>query len=505
MDVIYTDIHRRSGWDPAFVEVLRLSTGHQALKALPPYDDAHQVAQGSRPAGSPANKTESTDCSVREQPLAVPSPHARVRKSDVAVILGIDEATTEILGWQPGEMVGVRSLDFIHPDDQGIAVDNWMQMLSSSESPHSMKLRHKHRDGHWVWLEVTNQNRLDDPGLNCIVADMVVIYDPEPGGISSPNQGPSPVDGDSKPLSLHEAIREREQVLHKLSEALPLGVLQIDALGRVVYTNRQLHTILNSGRKSTFEEQLSMVAPADKELLRDAYETVLHSGVDNDIEVGLIVQEDHREKDLHRCTISLRALTSETRQVTGAIVCVSDITESVRMREELRKRATIDHVTQCTNRASTMESLERLLSECDGKSSPAVIFIDLDRFKEINDHLGHSAGDELLGVVAKRLSRSVRDDSLVGRMGGDEFLVVCPRISTAAQALGAAGRIANALHRPIKLKDATVPCHASIGVAWSREADLEADTLIAQADQAMYEAKRAGSPRPVMYSRSKRD
>jgi diguanylate cyclase (GGDEF)-like protein/PAS domain S-box-containing protein len=427
---------------------------------------------------------------------------ARIRKSDVAVLLDIDEATSQILGWSANEVVGRRSLEFIHPDDQALAVENWMQMLATHGPGRKVRLRHKHRDGSWIWLEMTNHNLLDDPAFNCILAEMMDISDEvdtdEPllgredhaGGDETPLQ---------QPLRLHEAIRAREQLLHRLAEALTLGVLQVDAEGRIIYTNHKLHSILSTVRATTVEEQLSSVLPDDKERVDEAFEAALRGGLDSDIDVRLTTPDEHGEKDIRQCTMSLRTLTADSGAITGAIACVMDVTESVRIREELRVRATFDDVTQCHNRASTMEALEQALAASDEQSQPAVIFVDLDRFKEINDRLGHAAGDELLGVVAKRLARAVRGDDLVGRIGGDEFLVVCPGITSAAQAMQGATRVADTLRHVVRLKTTPVSCPASIGVAWSIGTAADADMLVSRADAAMYEAKRAGSGRPVLY------
>jgi diguanylate cyclase (GGDEF)-like protein len=198
---------------------------------------------------------------------------------------------------------------------------------------------------------------------------------------------------------------------------------------------------------------------------------------------------------------SLRALTAESGEVTGAIVCVADVTESARLRDELHMRATFDDITRCHNRASTMTSLEALLSDTGAGGRPAVIFVDLDRFKEVNDTLGHAAGDELLSVVARRLLRAVRADDIVGRIGGDEFLVIRPGIADAGQAMTTANRLAGTFRREVRLKAGRLRCRASIGVAWSSEPEFDAEGLVAMADAAMYEAKRSGCGIPILYQR----
>jgi diguanylate cyclase (GGDEF)-like protein/PAS domain S-box-containing protein len=431
-----------------------------------------------------------------------PQAVARVRKNDLAVVLSIDAAASELLGWSAEEMVGVRSFEFIHPDDQELAVENWMQMLSSLGSAQKVRLRHKRRDGNWVLVEMTNYNRLDDPEDSCVVAEMVDI-----SGQVTPEEflaarDESPYPYRQLPLRLDQALRSREQLMRRLSEALPLGVLQCDAQGRIVYTNRMLHTILGMPRAATVSEQLPTVRSGDRPMVREVFEAVLRDGLDNDIELQLEKPDEQGGTETRQCTMSLRALTNDRGEVTGAIACMADVTDSVRMREELRIRATFDEVTQCYNRAATMEALEATLARSDEGSRPAVIFIDLDRFKEVNDRFGHAAGDAMLEIVARRLLRAVRRKDLVGRIGGDEFLVVCPGISTAAQAMRAATRVANTLRHHVRLKKTLVACRASIGVAWSPGPLTDADTLVRQADSAMYKAKRRKTEEPVFYKTS---
>jgi len=409
-------------------------------------------------------------------PITAP-PHrprfARARKDGLAVLLEIDKAFTQILGWDPEEVLGRRTRDLIHPDDEALAVDNWMDMLASSGPGRRVKLRHLHRDGSWVWMEVTNHNLLEDPEHRCVVAEMVDI---------------------SEEMA-------REQLLDRLAETLPLGLLQVDCDSRVIYTNDRLYSILGTSRAKTVEEQLSSVVEEDSQLVVEAFAGVLSNGVDSDIEVR-VRPYGERDKQLRYCSLNLRTLTDASGSVTGAIVCVADVTESARSRDELRARATYDAVTRCYNRASAMAELEAMLALGGTGERPAVIFVDLDHFKDVNDTLGHPAGDEFLRVVAERLHRCVRAEDVVGRIGGDEFLVICPRISAAAEAMSTAARLARSLRNQITLKNAGVPSSASIGVAWCDGQSTTAETLVAQADTAMYQSKRAGNGVPVLFDKS---
>ena len=329
-----------------------------------------------------------------------------------------------------------------------------------------------------MWIEINNQNLLGDPEHGCVIAEMVNISDE---------------------MAAHEAVRAREQLLDRLAEALPVGVIQVDADGSVAYTNSRLHAILGSPRAATIGEQIAMVQPTDRTSLTDAFHAVLQRRFDRDIEVRLVTPPDGDHTEPRRCLFSIRALTAETSEVTGAIVCVADVTESARLRDELHLRATFDDITGCRNRVTTLALLEGLLSDADLVGRPAVCFIDLDRFKDVNDKLGHACGDALLGVVARRLQRAVRAGAIVGRIGGDEFLVISPGVTSPEEAMVTAVRLAETFRHQVRLKSRRLSCPASIGVAWSGDPYLEAEGLVAMADAAMYEAKRNGDGVPVLH------
>ena len=186
--------------------------------------------------------------------------------------------------------------------------------------------------------------------------------------------------------------------------------------------------------------------------------------------------------------------------MTGAIVCVDDVTErSTRVKSSARQ-ATFDTVTNCYNRSSTISALEDMLAGDDQRGRPAAIFVDLDRFKDINDAFGHPAGDEFLKVVAERLQRSVRGEDIVGRIGGDEFLVLCRGDILTFEAMRTASRLRASLTNPVQLKGFSAPSKASIGVAWSDAPGMTVEKMVARADAAMYESKRDGTGEPVLFA-----
>jgi len=399
---------------------------------------------------------------------------ATLRKDERGVVVAIDDALSKILGWSSEEMVGRRSTEFMHPDDLALAIDNWLQMLAAPGPGRRVRLRHLRKDESWVWLEATNHNLLHDPDHECVVSELVDI---------------------SEEMAAHEELRAREQLLDGLAEAIPVGLFQLDAARHIVYTNDRLHKILGVERADTVDAQLATLVDSDRASLERALGGVLGDGLPTDIEVGLCPPNS---SELRFCTISLRALSQEDGTINGAIACVADITDSARMREELKARATFDELTGCYNRASIMQALEADISSGRPQSDRAVVFVDLDRFKSINDEHGHAAGDELLVVVAERLKEVLRGGDMVGRIGGDEFLAVCPDIGGPDQAMRLAERIAQAQRAELHVARRRILAQVSIGVAWSTGTDAGADEIVAWADKAMYDSKRQGDGQPKL-------
>jgi diguanylate cyclase (GGDEF)-like protein len=182
---------------------------------------------------------------------------------------------------------------------------------------------------------------------------------------------------------------------------------------------------------------------------------------------------------------------SEKHQVRIAVA--HDITERKKMENALKFLANHDQLTKLPNRAFLEENLKQSVALTKReKTSLCLFFIDLDKFKLINDIYGHGVGDEVLKVVAQRLIKSVRESDLVGRLSGDEFLVILNKIEAKADAQLLAEKICNAVEQPILYNDANLQITVSIGIAFFPDDVDDECQLLQKADQAMYKAKRSG-------------
>jgi diguanylate cyclase (GGDEF)-like protein/PAS domain S-box-containing protein len=172
------------------------------------------------------------------------------------------------------------------------------------------------------------------------------------------------------------------------------------------------------------------------------------------------------------------------------IAQIEDITERKRAEEMLVQQAHFDALTSLPNRAESMRCLRRALAaDVAAGTTTVVFFCDLDRLKLVNDGHGHAAGDAYLVEISRRIRASVRETDIVGRLSGDEFVVIVQGVRQPAEALGLAGRVIDGVHQPLRLGGISLSPSISLGIAYSDGAGTTADGLLAQADSAMYRAK----------------
>jgi diguanylate cyclase (GGDEF)-like protein len=261
---------------------------------------------------------------------------------------------------------------------------------------------------------------------------------------------------------------------------MPVGVVRFDRDGSVVYANHHALELLGSATLSTIDDVLQDLAPGDAELLGELVRARCVSEHDT-------VQQVHLERTdgVHHIDCSVRRLGGRTGDAPDSVMTLVDVSESVRLRTELERRASTDGLTATLNRAAT---LARLAHPARGT---AVVYLDIDRFKDINDSFGHIAGDAVLCSLARRLAAAIGTDGFVGRLGGDEFVVVAPGVPHDDAALELGRRLATAAAHVVRLPLGSVGIQASVGVAVADGDEADPDALVARADAAMYRSKRA--------------
>jgi diguanylate cyclase (GGDEF)-like protein len=185
-------------------------------------------------------------------------------------------------------------------------------------------------------------------------------------------------------------------------------------------------------------------------------------------------------------------ITDHSGWYRGAIALVTDVTERRALEQRLAADARRDSLTGVGNRTALFESLNAKLAS---GHLVAALYIDLDGFKNVNDGYGHAVGDEVLRTVAARLGGAVRLGDIVARVGGDEFVVVSDALEDHEAALQLGSRIRDVLSLPITFAATRIQIGASVGIAFASTPDADPDTLLSDADRALYRAKRTGRGR----------
>ena len=249
----------------------------------------------------------------------------------------------------------------------------------------------------------------------------------------------------------------------------------------------------------TYKMFSGLVHPGDRELLREAVRGALYGHGDRRGVDYRLVRPDGRVRFLHSEYEIVRDWSGWPVRLVGTS---QDVTERRALEEELERRALHDGLTGLPNRALFSDRLSQALARGEGRGGEgggkevAVLFMDLDNFKYVNDSLGHGAGDELLVAVAERLRKALRPEDTVARLGGDEFAMLLESVGDRSRAKRVAGRVIKALRSPFALgAGRDVFATPSIGVALGEPGRASAADLLRRADVAMYRAKRGGKAR----------
>ena len=397
----------------------------------------------------------------------------------------ISPSVEQVLGHDPRAVVGQRVGDYIHPDEY---VD-LMHRIVDPTSTAAIRHRTIHIDGSYRWLETLAQ----------------VLTDPNDGRRSVLLSSRDITDR----LQLEHRLDRERGMLAAILDSVHAGVVAVDRNGVILDANQAFCRLLNTPF-ATGTTMLDYVSTHD--LLDEEGRSVPVS--ERPLEVALagrsmsdrlfvVVQSSGRR---HEMVANATALIDDEGQIDGAVLTYEDVTALRHAQDELRRLATLDPLTGLPNRRRLLVHLAAAMQRhVRSPGRLAVLFVDLDGFKPVNDNLGHDMGDELLRQVAERMMAMARPSDLVARYGGDEFVVVAEDIAGRADALALARRIEHALSQPFELggtsgmgvtRIATAHIGASAGVTLATNA-ASIDELLALADQAMYERKKERNEQPA--------
>jgi diguanylate cyclase (GGDEF)-like protein/PAS domain S-box-containing protein len=358
----------------------------------------------------------------------------------------ITPSIRHLLGWDPEEMVGKNALDLVHPDDVEAALE---QIRLGRERPgmgRPLTVRVRHRDGSWRVFEAIGRNLLDDPRVRGIIVN-------------------------SRDVTERRRAEEQSLRLAVFARENPNPIFELSPDGAVVWVNA-------AGQRLVAELGVDGPAwvfpPEHAELLRQA------SGEGTGIRA--------REA---RVGARVFAWSYHPQPSLGTVhLFGEEVTDQKRVEDRLLHDALHDSLTGLPNRHLFMQRLgESLFRFNQGGGQFAVLFLDLDRFKVVNDSLGHHVGDELLVTVARRLLESVRATDTVARFGGDEFAILLSELTDTNDATVIAARVAAEVAAPVNLSGYEIFTSASIGIALASNGYERPEYLLRNADVAMYRAK----------------
>lgn len=410
-------------------------------------------------------------------------------------LLWINPSVERMLGYTVEECMAMPNfpISIVHPEDRGEAAPRLRQALAgAADSGYLFRVCRKDGSVFWAsasWLQIYDKQGASI-GLRASIHNVDALKSTE----ASLRQAVASLKlAESMQMHyLEESEQERARLVSLLS-AMNLGILFVGADGRVLYHNPAF------GRMWAIEESSPLVGlPVDQVLLKSSS---MLARPDHFSKHLLSVLETRETSDSFEIQLADGRVFTEldfpvrdrSGRFIGHLWIYEDVTRERQTAEQLIYLAERDPLTGLYNRHRFQSELERVVSEIERREERcAVIFFDLDEFKEINDNFGHRAGDALLIRVAGEVGTLIRRNEIFARLGGDEFAILLPNIR-ANEAEVLAERVARAVAQiPFRFEGRSLRLTTSLGVAYLPDHATDADELVAKADIAMYQAKQAG-------------
>jgi diguanylate cyclase (GGDEF)-like protein/PAS domain S-box-containing protein len=429
----------------------------------------------------------------------------RLAVAETVRVEWIGDGFTEVTGYESRLITCLEDwMGIVHPDDVELMRAATRSALDGQERVGTYRIRAKSGETRWLRDHVAP---VIDHATGRVIAILGAVRDVSHEGASD--------------------TAATEELFRTLVENAPLGIYYADLQGHFLYGNRKAQEIVGYSRDSLIGKSFlrsNLLSPGDI-----ARATLLLARSIRGESTGPDRFRICRRDGSHR-TVEIWTALLRSRNRTMILGMVQDIEERIRneqeradLVEQLRKandalRAEVLHreeaqrllsaaalkdpLTGLPNRVYFSDHLERATARAKREGlRVAVLFVDLDGFKEINDRLGHAAGDTVLRTLAARIGKELRQIDAVGRWGGDEFTVVLEDLTSAEEAAKVAQKLVRALSRPVALEGTEEKVSASIGIAMYPDNGRTLEDLIRAADRAMYRAKAHESESHVFFER----
>jgi len=384
-------------------------------------------------------------------------------------IIWISENTESLLGHRAEDLVGLWAGEHIHPDDQPLAVAGFAEVAHEPGHTVTIECRVKHASGEWRWFECTMTNRFDDPSIGGVIGNFRDITD-------------------------RRQTQRDNQRLIDVFDATDDLVGIADPQGELLYLNaasRRFFGVSETELVSALELIQSFPPSVTDRLVTEIQPALEHQGMwSGELSIP------RADGELVPMLAQLLVHRDPEQNMEFFSGVLHDISERKQFESALEHQATHDPLTGMPNRSLLLGRLDVALSRAKRHNlRVAVLFLDLDHFKVVNDSLGHDLGDRLLVAIADRLQLALRPGDTIARFGGDEFVVLCQDLHSRSDAIAIADRVITSVSGPFVVDDAEVFVGASIGIAFPDDPDSDPGTLIRDADAAMYRAKERGRGR----------
>jgi diguanylate cyclase (GGDEF)-like protein/PAS domain S-box-containing protein len=384
---------------------------------------------------------------------------------------------TALLGLPPGGLGNDQEnwLQRLHPDDRTHFQRSLEQRLSNaSQEPYEVSYRLRHRDGTYRWIQSRGRLLLDDQGR------------------------PERMIGTASDITQRRNDEDSLRQAAAVFDATQEGVLVTDAKQRIVHCNPAFTRITGYSQEEILGQQPSLLKSGRHD--QDFYHSLWHALQSRGGWSGEVWNR-RKNGEIYPQWQNIRVIRDEEGEISHYVAVFSDITALKRSQSELDYLAHHDPLSNLPNRLLFTERVENALERGQrDKRCGAVLLVDLDHFKHINESLGHATGDLLLKEVGERLRQQLQGAMTLARLGGDEFGLLCEDCATAEQAAGLAQQLLNCLTQPFVVNGHELFIGASVGISlFPGDADNVAQVL-RNVDSALFKAKSSGREGYAFYA-----